>query len=192
MLSRKAKHIGFGEIRKLAVAPAPERPGPSGRDTGPAIQTFGGKPIEAWRRRPAQLTAAVNPEVAIVGVVGKNEEDIRLLRLLTRSSRPTKRSPPSGSGELQPGSGHGRAQEDTVRRRAIDQKRCSLPRGAPEPVARMLAGDAGAPRSGRLHTTTRNHQAICRPACRAARAAHAFEKFTVSSCSEAAPSQRSN
>ena len=40
----------------------------------------------------------------------------------------------SGSGELQPGSGHGRAQEGT---------------GAPEPVARMLAGDAGAPRGVR-------------------------------------------
>ena len=44
-------------------------------------------------------------------------------------------SPPSGCGELQPGSGHGRAQEGT---------------DAPEPVARMLAGDAGAPRGARF------------------------------------------
>src|SRR5262249_58075321 len=36
---------------------------------------------------------------------------------------------PSGCSELQPGSGHGRAQEGTDTR---------------EPVARMLAGDAGA------------------------------------------------
>ena len=41
---------------------------------------------------------------------------------------------PSGSGELQPGSGHGTAQEG---------------KDAPEPVARMLAGYAGAPRGAR-------------------------------------------
>jgi hypothetical protein len=47
-------------------------------------QTFGSKPIDAGRRRSAQLPAAVDPEIAVAGVVGKNEKDVRFLLLRER------------------------------------------------------------------------------------------------------------
>jgi hypothetical protein len=44
-------------------------------------QTFRGEPVNARRRRSAQLPAAVDAEVAVAGIVGKNEKDVRLLLL---------------------------------------------------------------------------------------------------------------
>ena len=49
-------------------------------------QTFGGELVDARRRRPAQLPAAVDPDVAVADVVGENEQDIRL-RLLRGCGR---------------------------------------------------------------------------------------------------------
>jgi hypothetical protein len=44
-------------------------------------QTFGGEPIDARRRSPAQLSAAVDPNVAVTCVVGENEQDVGFLLL---------------------------------------------------------------------------------------------------------------
>ena len=48
-------------------------------------QAFGGELIDARRRRPAQLAAAIGADVAVADVVGENEEDVGLH--LPRGSR---------------------------------------------------------------------------------------------------------
>ena len=45
-------------------------------------QTLAGELVDARRRRAAQLAAAVGPEVAVADVVGEDEHDVGLLRLL--------------------------------------------------------------------------------------------------------------
>jgi hypothetical protein len=46
------------------------------------IAILGLKPVDIWRRRATQLAPALGSEVAVADVVGEDEHDVGLLRLL--------------------------------------------------------------------------------------------------------------